>query len=81
MVDGFIKKHKGKIRAFFDLSKGYVLQSIKQPADEISFSPDDMFLLHNATTAWQRLHAQGSDSKAVLAGIGDNSMQDFFQTL
>jgi len=81
MVDTFIKKHKGKIRAFFDPSKGYVLQSIKLPGDEIAFSADDMFLLHNATTAWQRLHAQGSDSKTVLAGIGTNSMQDFFGTL
>jgi SAM-dependent methyltransferase len=81
LVDAFIKKHKGKIRPFFDPSKGYVFQSIKKPADEISFSPDDMFLLHNATTAWQRIHAQGSDSKAVLAGIEGNSMQEFFHIL
>jgi SAM-dependent methyltransferase len=69
MVDAFIKKHKGKIKSFFDPSKGYVLQSIKKPVDEIVFSRDDMLLLHNATTAWQRLQAQGSDSKTVLAGI------------
>jgi hypothetical protein len=81
MVDAFIKRHKGKIRGFFDRSRGYVLQSLKNPEAVMTFSTSDFFLLHNATTAYERIRKDGGDSKNILDSLPGDDIKDFFDVL
>jgi len=81
MVDAFIKKHKGKVKGFFDQSGGYVLQSLRKPEAVLNFSTSDMFLLHNATTAYERVRKEGGDSKQLLDNCPNDNIADLFGVL
>lgn len=81
MIDAFIKRHKGKVKGFFDPSRGYVLQSLKNSGEVLSFSPSDMFLMQNAMTAYQRIRKEGGDSKKVLDSLPGDTIKDFFHAL
>jgi SAM-dependent methyltransferase len=80
-LDAFIKRHGGKIRGFFDRSRGYVLESLKKPGDVLVFSPSDLFLVGNAVTAYLHVRKEGGDSKKLLDSLPGDNMKDFFGTL
>ncbi len=81
LVDAFIKKHRGKVIGGFTPEKGYVLSATDGSGEELCFSPADMFLIHNATTAWQRLKREGTDTQALLEAIDGGTTEEFFGRL
>ncbi len=80
-IDAFIKRHGGKVRAFFDRSRGYVLESLKKPEEVLVFSPGDLFLMGNAATTYLRIRQDGADSDQLLKSLPGDSTKRFFATL
>jgi len=81
LIESFIKKHKGKVRAFFNESHDYVLHSIKNPADRIVFTPGTAFLYHNADAAVDNICEMPEGADAVLNSIKADNPKQFYKVI
>ncbi|HNQ67326.1 MAG TPA: class I SAM-dependent methyltransferase [Bacteroidales bacterium] len=78
LIEAFIKKHNGKVRAFFNESHEYVFESIKDKEDRIVFSPGNAFLYHNADAAVDNICAMNGGADAVLNSIEAENAEQFY---
>lgn len=81
LLSTFLKKHKGKVRAFFNDSHEYVIQSQKNPEDRIVFTYGNAFLYHNANAALDNILAMPEGADAVLKSIDNEDVEQFYKTL
>lgn len=81
LIGDFVKKHKGKVKAEFDESKNYVVKSIKNPSEQIAFSPATGLLYHNAVAALENILAQPESPDEVLSGMNGGNPQQFYKEL
>ena len=81
MVEAFVRRHKGMVRSYFDRRRGYVLQSLRTPQEELCFSAADAFLLHNAVTAYEQGQKQGRSSEDLLRSLPSDDLPGFFRAL
>lgn len=77
-IDNFITQHRGGVRTFFDEQKRYIIQSTKQPEEQISFSAAEAFIYHNVNAAYDNLEGKFD---STLAALDKETDKAFFQKL
>jgi|GEM_PF-1914390 len=81
LIDDFIRKHHGKIKAYFNDSKEYVIQSIKKPSDQLVFTAGTSFIYHNAAAAYNNILKVSAKPDEVLRSLNNGNLVDFLKNL
>ena len=81
LLNTFILKHKGKIKAYFNDQKEYIIESISEPKDNIIFNPLNSFLYYNATSAVNNYHELKKElvSDTVLETLKSGNIKAFYK--
>ncbi|HOZ31229.1 MAG TPA: class I SAM-dependent methyltransferase [Bacteroidales bacterium] len=81
LITDFLRKYKGKVKAYFDESNNYVVSSIKNPEDRIVFTPGLAFLYHNADAAVDNICNMPEGADAVLNSIESDNPEQFYKII
>jgi SAM-dependent methyltransferase len=65
LVDDLLDRNKGKVKAYFNDEKQYVIQSKKNKEDKCVFTAENTFLFHNATAAVNNIKNHEEITKIV----------------
>jgi len=81
VINNFIKHNKGKVIAYFDQNKNYVIKSINNESSTLTFSHNTAFLYHNATAAIENILKKTNNIEDLISSIPDNNLDVFYESL
>ena len=80
ILDDFLKKYNGKVKAFFNDKNEYVFKSLSD-SKELVFNADNSFIYHNATAAIDNLLNESSNIRAILDIKDKKDIASFYNNL
>lgn len=80
-VDRFVKHHNGKVKAFFNEKKEYVIQSISDPGAELKFTPENTFLFYNATASMENFQKKYFAEGRCLLDLDPGNPEKFYESV
>lgn len=80
ILDNFIKRYNGKVKAFFNDKHEYVIKSLSD-SKELIFNAENSFIYHNATAAMDNLLNESSDIRTILSSNDKDDIHSFYENL
>jgi hypothetical protein len=81
LLENFIRKHAGKIKASFNPAGEYIVESTSNPAEVIVFNASNSFVYHNATASLGNLEIENPDIQKTLSCLGSTGPDDLYKNL
>ncbi|MEA4919255.1 class I SAM-dependent methyltransferase [Proteiniphilum sp.] len=80
LLDDFLKKYNGRVKAFFNDKNEYVFKSLSD-SEELIFNAENSFIYHNATAALDNLSKGSSNIRELLETKDKKDIASFYENV